>query len=60
MTPDTLKELLFSLAWYDCSSYHHNNAKEILSREFPGADFSRALEEVERCKTKPPGEGCPR
>ena len=60
MTEDTMKELLFSLAWYDASAHHYRNANEILTREFPKADFTAALEEFVRCKTMPPGEGCPR
>jgi len=60
MTEEMMKELLFSLAWYDCSNYHNTNAREILARAFPGADFKRALDEFNECKTAPPGEGCPR
>ncbi len=60
MTKETMKELLFSLAWYDASAYHNRNAKEILASEFPGADFAVALYEFERCKTMPPGPGNPR
>lgn len=60
MTEEKMKELLFSLAWYDASCYHNNNAKEILSNEYPDADFTEALAVFEECKTMPPGEGCPR
>ena len=60
MTEDMMEELLFSLAWYDCSAYHSTNAREILERAFPGVDFKKALEEFKRCKTAPPGEGNPR
>ena len=60
MTEEMMKELLFSLAWYDCSNYHHRNAQEILARAFPESDFHRALEEFIKFKTAPPGEGCPR
>jgi hypothetical protein len=60
MTEDKMKELLFSLAWYDCSCHHKLNAKDILAREFPDADFASSLAEFEKCKTMPPGDGCPR
>ena len=60
MTEEKMKELLFSLAWYDASCYHHNNAKAILATEFPGADFAAALDEFVKCKTMPPGQGNPR
>ena len=45
MTEEKMKELLFSLAWYDASNHHNRNAKEILASEFPGADFAAALDE---------------
>ena len=57
---DTMKELLFSLAWYDASCYHSNKVKEILSSKFPNADFTNDLEEFIKCKTMPPGKGNPR
>ena len=60
MTEGRMKELLFSLAWYDASAHHARNAKEILAREFPGTDFTAALDEFRRCKTMPPGPGNPR
>ena len=60
MTEEKMKELLFSLAWYDASSFHNMNAKNILADEYPSADFSDNLDEFERCKTMPPGKGCPR
>ncbi len=60
MTEEKMKELLFSLAWYDCSCYHNLNVKEILAQEFPGADFTAALDEFIKCKTMPPGPGNPR
>ena len=60
MTEEKMKDLLFSLAWYDASAYHNRNANEILADEYPDADFTAALEEFVRCKTMPPGRGCPR
>lgn len=60
MTEEMMKELLFSLAWYDASCYHNENAKKILSDEYPDCDFTAALDEFERCKIMPPGKGCPR
>lgn len=60
MIPDTMKELLFSLAWYDASAYHYQNALRILADEYPDTDFSDALDYFVKCKTMPPGEGCPR
>ena len=60
MSEMEIKELLFSLAWFDASAYHNINAREILKRAYPDADFSDALEEFLKCKNKPPGKGCPR
>ena len=60
MTEEKMKDLLFSLAWYDASAYHSRNAREILASEFPGADFAAALNEFVKCKTMPPGPGNPR
>ena len=60
MDKETFEQLLFSLAWYDASAYHHRNVKDILAKHFPGVDFSAALDEFERCKAMPPGPGCPR
>jgi hypothetical protein len=60
MNESDIKELIFSLAWYDCSAHHNRNVKDILAREFPGADFSTSLEEFDKCKNMPPGPGCPR
>lgn len=60
MTEEKMKELLFSLAWYDASCRHNRNVKEILAGEFPGADFADALEDFLKCKTMPPGPGNPR
>ena len=60
MTPDTMKELLFSLAWYDASAYHNENARRILREEYPNTDFIEALEDFVKCKTMAPGDGCPR
>lgn len=60
LTPEIMKELLFSLAWYDASSYHNRNAKDILGNAYPDEDFSAALEEFVKCKAMPPSEGCPR
>ena len=60
MTEELMKELLFSLAWYDASAYHHRNAEEILARAFPGSNFKAALDEFVLCKTMSLGKGCPR
>lgn len=60
VSESAMKELLFSLAWYDCSNYHRCRSEEILREAFPECDFSLALEEFEKCRTKPPGEGNPR
>ena len=60
MTPDTMKELLFSLAWYDASAYHNENARRILGEEYPDTDLTETLGEFVKCKTMPPGKGCPR
>jgi hypothetical protein len=60
MNKETMEDLLFSLAWFDASSHHNQNVKNILSREYHGEDFSKTLEEFVKCKTMPPGEGCPR
>ena len=60
MNEETMKELLFSLAWYDASNYHFQNAQRILKESYPNADFGRSLDEFLKCKTMPPGEGCPR
>lgn len=60
LTSERMKELIFSLAWYDASSYHFTNTKSILQEAYPGVDFSYVLGEFIKCKTKPPGEGCPR
>ena len=60
MTEDRMKELIFSLAWYDSSAYHSRNVKEILAEEYPEAEFSTTLAEFLTCKTMPPGKGCPR
>ena len=51
MTEETMKELIFSLAWYDASNYHYQNARRILDEHYPGADFSRSLEEFIKYKT---------
>lgn len=55
-----MKELIFSLAWFDASAYHNENAREILRRAYPESDFSDCLMEFLKCKTKPPGDWCPR
>ena len=60
MNEEQARELIFSLGWYDCSNYHHGRAEEILRDSFPECDFSQTLEEFEKCRTKPPGEGNPR
>ena len=60
MNQEQTRELIFSLAWYDCSNYHHSRVEEVLKRAFPGVDFSQLLARFEECRTKPPGEGCPR
>jgi hypothetical protein len=60
MTPEKMKELLFSLAWYDCSCHHHNNVRAILADEFPNIDFDESLKEFTKCVTMAPGKGCPR
>lgn len=60
MDETKMKDLLFALAWYDASAFHSENAKEILSEEFPGVSFTKALEEFIMCKNMPPGKGCPR
>jgi hypothetical protein len=39
-----IKELISSLAWYDCSNYHSENVKRILSTAFPGHDFTQDLD----------------
>ena len=60
MDPEQMKELLFSLAWYDASAYHSENARRMLRDAFPATDFGATLAEFVKCKTMPPGEGCPR
>lgn len=60
MTESQMKELLWSLAWYDCSCYHSINAKEILKQAYPESDFGSVLEEFRKAKTLAPQEGCPR
>ncbi len=60
MTEDKMKEFIFSLAWYDASAHHSQNVREILATEYPDADFSTTLCEFLKCKTMPPGKGCPR
>jgi len=60
MTEETMKELLFSLAWYDCSCYHNSNTRQILKQQFPETDFTSILIEFEKFRTMPPNEGCPR
>lgn len=60
MTEEQMKELIFSLAWCDASSYHSGNAKMLLKSAYPNADFSKELNEFVKCKAAPPGEGCPR
>ena len=57
---DTMKDLLFSLAWLDCSAYHSSNVNSILARAFPGVDFKSSLNDFVCCKNMPPGKGCPR
>ena len=60
MTEGKMKDLLFSLAWYDASAHHSRNAREILASEFPGADFAAALDEFVKCKKMSQGPGNPR
>lgn len=60
MDSKTMRELLFSLAWYDASAHHYENVQEIIKREFPGEDLSAALADFERCNKMPAGPGCPR
>ena len=60
MSAETIKELIFSLAWYDASAYHNRNVREILKREFPSTDFSKDLETFVESVLMPPGKGCPR
>jgi hypothetical protein len=45
MTEQSVKELLFSLAWCPYSYYHSQNVKDILNKEFPDTDFSDIIEE---------------
>jgi hypothetical protein len=60
MDAEKMKELLFSLSWYDASCYHADNVREILGKEFPSVDFSAELKKFVECKTMPAGPGCPR
>lgn len=60
MKPDTLKELIASLAWYDASAHHASNVRRILETEYPGVDFAETLKWFLHNRTMPPGEGCPR
>lgn len=60
MQQEAMKELLFSLAWFDASAYHSENVVNILEREFPDCDFAEDLQKFEECVTAPPGPGCPR
>jgi len=60
MAPETVKELIGSLAWYDASAYHAGNVRRILQAEYPDVDFKDDLIWFLRDKTMPPGPGCPR
>ena len=60
MNSKTMKELLFSLSWYDSSAYHVENVNAILKAAFPEEDFSTCLADFEQCVTMAPGAGCPR
>ena len=59
MTEELMKELIFSLAWYDSSNHHYCNVHKILTRAFPEADFSKSLEEFVKYKTPPTNESNP-
>ena len=60
MTADKMKELLFSLSWYDCSAYHHREVKRILNEAYPDDDFEESLDDFMRCISMKGVKGCPR
>lgn len=60
MTIQVFKDLLFSLAWNDCSAYHAQNVKNILKKECPDIDFTEELKLFYENKLMHNKKGCPR
>lgn len=60
MSEEDIRELISSLAWYDCSAYHVSNVKRILHKHYSDSDFDDVLELFRSNVTMTPGEGCPR
>lgn len=60
MTPELLKELLFSLAWSPWSCHHNDNAFKLLTELCPTGDVYSALHEFEQIIKSPTGPGSPK
>lgn len=57
---ETMKDLIFSLAWAGHSAYHSENVRTILASLFPEHDWSAVIEAFMEDRDSPPGPGSPK